>query len=62
MSIDHALWFHAPLRADDWMLFHQHSPIAAGGRAFARAQVFTVDGAMVATVAQEGLIFRPDPP
>ncbi len=56
VSVDHAVWFHGPVRADEWMLFEQLSPAAQDGRAFTRAQVFAPDGSMVASVAQEGLI------
>jgi acyl-CoA thioesterase II len=55
-SIDHAMWFHGPVRVDDWLLYDQHSPRASGARGFARGQVFTRDGTLVASVAQEGLI------
>jgi acyl-CoA thioesterase-2 len=57
VSIDHALWFHRPARADDWLLFEQCSPSAATGRAFTRADVFSLDGTLVASVAQEGIIW-----
>jgi acyl-CoA thioesterase-2 len=60
-SLDHALWFHRPFRADEWLLYAQDSPAAAGARALTRGQLFSRDGALVASVAQEGLIrFRPD--
>lgn len=55
-SIDHAVWFHRPLRVDDWLLFAQDSPAAAGARGFARGMLFTRDGTLVASVAQEGLL------
>jgi acyl-CoA thioesterase-2 len=55
-SLDHALWFHRPFRADDWLLYAQDSPSASGGRSFNRGNVFTRDGRLVASVAQEGLI------
>ncbi len=55
-SLDHALWFHRPFRADDWLLYHQDSPSAAGARGFSRGLIFTRDGRLVASVAQEGLI------
>ena len=60
VSVDHAIWFHGPVRADEWMLFDQLSPVAADGRAFTRAEVFTADGRMMASVAQEGLILGLD--
>jgi len=55
-SLDHALWLHRPFRADDWLLYAQDSPSAHGGRGFARGLIFTRDGTLVASVAQEGLI------
>ncbi|HEX6420599.1 MAG TPA: acyl-CoA thioesterase II [Acidimicrobiales bacterium] len=55
-SLDHAMWFHRPFRADDWLLYAQDSPSAGGGRGLARGLVFTRDGTLVATVMQEGLI------
>ncbi|QIK76361.1 acyl-CoA thioesterase [Nocardioides piscis] len=55
-SLDHTIWFHRPFRADEWWLYDQVSPIATGGRGLATARVFTQDGTLVATVAQEGLI------
>lgn len=55
-SLDHAMWFHRPVRVDDWLLFALDSPAAAGGRGLARGYVFTEDGKLVATLAQEGLI------
>ena len=55
-SLDHAMWFHRPVRVDEWLLFALDSPAAAGGRGLARGYVFTEDGKLVATLAQEGLI------
>ncbi len=55
-SLDHSIWFHRPFRADEWWLYDQVSPSASGGRGFATARVFTEDGRLVASVAQEGLI------
>jgi acyl-CoA thioesterase-2 len=55
-SLDHAMWFHRPFRADQWLLYAQESPVASGGRVFARGQVFTADGEFVVSVVQEGLI------
>lgn len=55
-SLDHALWFHRPLRVDEWLLYTFDSPNAAGARGLARGQFFTRDGALVASAAQEGLI------
>lgn len=55
-TIDHALWFHRPLRVDDWLLYAMESPSASGARGFARASVFARDGRLVASAAQEGLV------
>ena len=55
-SLDHALWFHRKLRADEWLLYAQDSPISGGGRAFCRGMLFTRDGKLVASTAQEGLL------
>lgn len=55
-SLDHTIWFHRPFRADQWWLYDQWSPSASGGRGMSLARVFTQDGRLVATVAQEGLI------
>ncbi|HVV95494.1 MAG TPA: acyl-CoA thioesterase II [Hyphomicrobiales bacterium] len=55
-SLDHALWFHQPFRADRWMLYAQDSPFAGSGRGLARGLIFAEDGTLIASVAQEGLI------
>jgi len=55
-SLDHAMWFHRPFRADDWLLYAQESPAAHGARGFATGHLFARDGALVVSVAQEGLI------
>jgi acyl-CoA thioesterase II len=55
-SLDHAMWFHQPFRADRWLLYAQASPAAAGGRGLARGEVFTAEGRLVVSVVQEGLI------
>jgi acyl-CoA thioesterase-2 len=55
-SLDHALWFHRPFRADEWLLYAQDSPAAAGGRGLTRGLIYTREGRLVASVAQEGLI------
>ncbi len=55
-SLDHALWFHRPFRADDWLLYAIDSPSAQGSRGLARGQVFDRDGTLVASTAQEGMI------
>lgn len=54
-SLDHALWFHKPFRADEWLLYVADSPVAAYARGFARGSIYTQDGTLVASVAQEGL-------
>ena len=59
-SLDHALWFHRPFRADDWLLYVQDSPSAHGARGFCRGSVFTRDGVLVASVTQEGLMRKRD--
>ncbi|MGY8685237.1 acyl-CoA thioesterase II [Bradyrhizobium sp. UFLA05-153] len=53
-SLDHAMWFHRPFRADEWLLYAQESPSAQGGRGFTRGLIFKPDGTLVASVAQEG--------
>jgi acyl-CoA thioesterase II len=55
-SLDHSVWFHRPFRADEWWLYDQVSPSASGGRGLVTARVFTEDGTLVASVAQEALI------
>ncbi|MQW74945.1 acyl-CoA thioesterase II [Nocardioides sp. dk4132] len=55
-SLDHAIWFHRPFRADEWWLYDQVSPSASGGRGLVTANVFTHDGQLAATVAQEFLM------
>jgi acyl-CoA thioesterase-2 len=55
-SLDHALWFHRPFRADEWLLYVQDSPNLHGARGFARGLIFAADGTLVASVAQEGLL------
>jgi acyl-CoA thioesterase-2 len=55
-SLDHAVWFHQPVRADEWFLYENDSPAASGGRALCTGQIWSVDGTHVATVVQEGLI------
>jgi acyl-CoA thioesterase II len=58
-SLDHAVWFHQPVRADDWFLYETDSPAASAGRALCFGQIWAADGTHVATVAQEGLIRSP---
>lgn len=55
-SLDHALWFHRPFRADDWLLYSIDSPSAQESRGLARGQIFDLAGRLVASTAQEGLI------
>jgi acyl-CoA thioesterase II len=55
-SLDHALWFHRPFRADEWLLYAEDSPSASGARGFNRGSLFSRDGRLIASVAQEGLI------
>jgi acyl-CoA thioesterase II len=57
-SLDHALWLHRPFRADEWLLYSQDSPSAHGARAFCRGCVYTREGILFASVAQEGLVRR----
>ncbi|MFI7586868.1 acyl-CoA thioesterase [Spongisporangium articulatum] len=58
-SLDHAMWFHRPARADEWLLYVQHSPTAQGGRGLAQGKLFTRDGTLVATTTQEGMMRPP---
>jgi acyl-CoA thioesterase-2 len=60
-SLDHAIWFHRPLNFNDWHLYAQESPSASGARGFIRGQVFSAEGVLVASVAQEGLIRQRKP-
>ena len=55
-SLDHAMWFHRDFRIDEWVLFAMDSPAAAGSRGFNRGNMFSIDGALIASVAQEGLM------
>jgi acyl-CoA thioesterase-2 len=55
-SLDHAMWFHRPFRADEWLLYAMESPNASGGRGLALGKFFTPDGALVASTAQEGVV------
>ena len=62
-SLDHVMWFHRPLRVDQWLLYVIDSSSAHGARGFARGRIFTADGRLVASTAQEGLIrLRPPKP
>jgi acyl-CoA thioesterase-2 len=58
-SLDHAMWFHRPFRADDWLLYDQYSPSASGARGLAMGRIFSGDGQLVVSVVQEGLIRSP---
>ncbi|MEO3479628.1 acyl-CoA thioesterase II [Phaeobacter sp. CAU 1743] len=55
-SLDHAMWFHAPVRFENWHLYTMDSPFAGNGRGFNRGSIYTQDGQLVASVAQEGLM------
>ena len=55
-SLDHAIWFHHAFKADDWLLYATDSPSTSGGRGFTRGSIFTREGKLVASVAQEGLM------
>ncbi len=61
-SIDHAMWFHRPLRVDEWMLYTMESPSASGARGFTRGMLHSRDGRLIASTAQEGLIRVAKPP
>jgi acyl-CoA thioesterase-2 len=55
-SLDHAMWFHRPFRADEWLLYVQDSPSAIGARGLNRGLIYNRAGELVASAAQEGLI------
>ncbi|MGI9276622.1 MAG: acyl-CoA thioesterase II [Endozoicomonas sp.] len=55
-SLDHAMWFHRPLRMDEWLLYYVDSPSASGARGLVRGQIFDLQGRLVASTVQEGLI------
>ncbi len=59
-SLDHAMWFHRPFRADEWLLYDQYSPTAAEARGLATGTIFSQDGRLVVSVVQEGLMRSPD--
>jgi acyl-CoA thioesterase-2 len=61
-SLDHAMWFHRPARADGWLLNVLSSPSAGGARGLGTSRIYTADGGLVASVAQEGMIRFPAPP
>ncbi|GAB2893647.1 acyl-CoA thioesterase [Streptomyces mayteni] len=58
-SLDHAMWFHRPFRADEWLLYDTDSPTSQGGRGLAHGRIFTADGRLAVTVMQEGLMRVP---
>ncbi|MEV5505229.1 acyl-CoA thioesterase [Streptomyces orinoci] len=58
-SLDHAMWFHRPFRADEWLLYDQESPTSQGGRGLARGRIFTQDGRLAVSVIQEGVVRVP---
>jgi acyl-CoA thioesterase-2 len=60
-SLDHAMWWHRDARVDEWLLFVQESPSASGGRGLSLGRIYTRDGVLVASVAQEGMVRVPDP-
>ena len=55
-SLDHAMWFHRPFRADQWLLYAQDSPSTYGSRGFCRGSIYCEDGRLVASATQEGLV------
>lgn len=59
-SLDHAMWFHREPKVDEWMLYVQESPSASGGRGLAVGRIFSQDGRLLATVAQEGMVRVPE--
>ncbi|GGZ79015.1 acyl-CoA thioesterase [Streptomyces echinoruber] len=58
-SLDHAMWFHRPFRADEWLLYDQRSPSASGGRGLGQARIYTRDGRLAISVIQEGVVRVP---
>jgi acyl-CoA thioesterase-2 len=58
-SLDHAMWFHRAARADEWLLYSQESPSASGARGMGTGRIFTMDGVLVASSAQEGMMRLP---
>lgn len=55
-TLDHAIWFHVPIRLDDWFCYRQNTPRTVGGRALCQGEIFTSDGVLAATVTQEALV------
>ncbi|MFF6830404.1 acyl-CoA thioesterase [Streptomyces sp. NPDC012438] len=60
-SLDHAMWFHRPFRADEWLLYDQESPSSAGGRGLGQARIWTRGGKLAISVIQEGVVRVPRP-
>lgn len=60
-SIDHTIWFHRPARADEWLLYSMDAPSSQGSRGLSRGQIFSQDGTLIASVAQESLMRKIDP-
>ena len=60
-SLDHAMWWHRPVKMDEWLLYVQTSPSASGARGLATGRIFSRDGHLVASVAQEGMLRIPEP-
>ncbi|MFD4140652.1 MULTISPECIES: acyl-CoA thioesterase II [unclassified Streptomyces] len=58
-SLDHAMWFHRPFRADEWLLYDQESPSSSGGRGLGQARIWTQDGRLAISVIQEGVVRVP---
>ncbi|WP_030908190.1 acyl-CoA thioesterase II [Streptomyces sp. NRRL F-5126] len=58
-SLDHAMWFHRPFRADEWLLYDQESPSSSGGRGLGQARIYTRDGRLAISVIQEGVMRVP---
>ncbi|MFC9455605.1 acyl-CoA thioesterase [Streptomyces sp. NPDC056637] len=58
-SLDHAMWFHRPFRADEWLLYDQESPSASGGRGLGQARIYTREGQLAISVIQEGVVRVP---
>ncbi|MBN6361652.1 acyl-CoA thioesterase II [Providencia huaxiensis] len=60
-TIDHSMWFHRPFKIDDWLLYAVESPSASGGRGFVKGQIYNLQGDLVATAVQEGVIRHRQP-
>ena len=58
-SLDHAMWFHRPFRADEWWLYDQESPWTGGARGLSRGSIYTREGQLAVSVVQEGLLRIP---